>query len=89
MQSTEVGQPFHRDGWVYEEKYDGWCMVDYKDGTHFQLVSRAAKDHARQLVEAWRLDYNAVRPPAPSATCPPWSSSSALVTGHRAPILTS
>jgi ATP-dependent DNA ligase len=28
MQSTEVGQPFHRDGWVYEEKYDGCRMVD-------------------------------------------------------------
>jgi len=29
MQSTEVGQPFQRDGWIYEEKYDGWRMVDY------------------------------------------------------------
>jgi hypothetical protein len=21
--------PFHRDGYVYEEKYDGWRMVAY------------------------------------------------------------
>ncbi len=32
MQADEVRQPFHRDGWVYEEKYDGWRMVAYKDG---------------------------------------------------------
>lgn len=30
----------YRDGWIYEEKYDGWRMVAYKDGTHVQLVSR-------------------------------------------------
>ena len=27
MQATDVGQPFHHEGWVYEEKYDGWRMV--------------------------------------------------------------
>ena len=32
MYSTKVGQPFHRDGWVYEEKIDGWRMLAYKDG---------------------------------------------------------
>ena len=51
MQSTEVAQPFHRDGWVYEEKYDGWRMVAYKDGTQVRLVSRAGKDHARRFSE--------------------------------------
>ena len=20
-------KPFHRDGWVYEENYDGWRMI--------------------------------------------------------------
>ena len=33
MQADEVGRPFHREGWVYEEKYDGWRMVADKDGT--------------------------------------------------------
>jgi len=33
MQADEVARPFHRDGWIYEEKYDGWRMVAYKDGT--------------------------------------------------------
>jgi hypothetical protein len=26
MASTLVREPFHRPGWVYEEKYDGWRM---------------------------------------------------------------
>jgi ATP-dependent DNA ligase len=30
MQPTLVHRPFHREGWVYEEKYDGWRMVAYK-----------------------------------------------------------
>jgi bifunctional non-homologous end joining protein LigD len=51
MQSTEVGQPFHRDGWVYEEKYDGWRMVAYKDGTDVKLLSRAGKEHSRRFAE--------------------------------------
>jgi ATP-dependent DNA ligase len=29
---TQVREPFHRDGWVYEEKVDGWRMLAYKDG---------------------------------------------------------
>jgi ATP-dependent DNA ligase len=27
MQGDEVGRPFHREGWVYEEKYDGWRLI--------------------------------------------------------------
>ena len=56
MQADEVAHPFHREGWVYEEKYDGWRMVDYKDGTAVRLLSRAGKDHRRrfaELVAAW------------------------------------
>lgn len=51
MQADEVGRPFHRDGWVYEEKYDGWRVVAYKDGTAVRLVSRAGKDHSRRFAE--------------------------------------
>jgi bifunctional non-homologous end joining protein LigD len=49
MQPTLVSQPFHRAGWVYEEKYDGWRMVAYKDGTAARLVSRAGKEHGRRF----------------------------------------
>jgi bifunctional non-homologous end joining protein LigD len=51
MQADEVGHPFHRDGWIYEEKYDGWRMVAYKQGTALRLVSRAGKDHSRRFAE--------------------------------------
>jgi ATP-dependent DNA ligase len=27
MAPTFVRPPFHRDGWVYEEKVDGWRML--------------------------------------------------------------
>jgi hypothetical protein len=30
MHATELLKPFHRDGWVYKEKYDGWRMVAEK-----------------------------------------------------------
>jgi bifunctional non-homologous end joining protein LigD len=40
MQPTLVSTPFHREGWVYEEKYDGWRMVAYKREDRVQLISR-------------------------------------------------
>jgi bifunctional non-homologous end joining protein LigD len=54
MQPT-LGKPFHRPGWVYEEKYDGWRMLAFKDGPRVRLVSRQAVDHTdrfRELAEA-------------------------------------
>jgi hypothetical protein len=32
-----VREPFHRDGWIYEEKVDGWRMLAYKDGDRVRL----------------------------------------------------
>jgi len=29
----------HHEGWVYEEKVDGWRMVAYKDGAAVRLMS--------------------------------------------------
>jgi bifunctional non-homologous end joining protein LigD len=46
MQATQVKQPFHRDGWVYEE-IDGWWMLAYKDGRTVRLESRKGVDHTR------------------------------------------
>jgi len=51
VHADEVAGAFHRDGWVYEEKYDGWRMATYKDGTAVRLVSRAGKDHTRRFAE--------------------------------------
>ena len=55
MQADEVGRPFHRDGWVFEEKYDGWRMLAFKDAGRVRLISRAGRDHTRrfrQIVDA-------------------------------------
>ena len=47
MAPTLIPRPFHRPGWVYEEKVDRWRMVAYKDGdqvkdhTHRTLGRRA------------------------------------------------
>ncbi len=42
--ATLVARPFHHDGWIFEEKIDGWRMVAYKDGTSVKLIRRAGKD---------------------------------------------
>lgn len=44
MLATLVKEPFHRPGWVYEEKYDGFRIVAYKEGGRVTLLSRNAKD---------------------------------------------
>ena len=49
MAPTQVREPFHRDGWVYEEKVDGWRMLAYQDGQHVRLVSRNGRDHTRRF----------------------------------------
>jgi ATP-dependent DNA ligase len=49
MAPTQVREPFHRDGWVYEEKVDGWRMLAYKDGVRVRLVSRNGRDHTRRF----------------------------------------
>ena len=43
--------PFHRDGWVYEEKIDGWRMVAYKSGRRIRLISRNAVEHTGRFAE--------------------------------------
>jgi bifunctional non-homologous end joining protein LigD len=48
MQATQVKQPFQREGWVYEEKIDGWRMLAYKDGRTVRLESRNGVDHSRR-----------------------------------------
>ncbi len=44
MLATLVREPFHRPGWVYEEKYDGYRILAYKEGAAVTLLSRNAKD---------------------------------------------
>ena len=46
-----LAKPFHRPGWVYEEKYDGWRMIAYKNGRTIRLISRNAVDHTERFGE--------------------------------------
>src|SRR5262245_27561724 len=43
--------PFHREGWFYEVKIDGWRMLAYKDGCRVRLISRNAVDHTWRFRE--------------------------------------
>jgi len=49
MQPTLVPEPFHRPGWIYEEKVDGWRILAYKNGARVRLLSRNRVDHARRF----------------------------------------
>jgi bifunctional non-homologous end joining protein LigD len=49
MQPTLVSKPFHREGWIFEEKYDGWRMVAYKREDRVQLISRPGRDHTKRF----------------------------------------
>jgi len=47
MLATLIPRPFHKAGWVYEEKYDGFRILAYKEGTSVSLLSRNGKDRTQ------------------------------------------
>jgi len=49
MQPTLVARPFHHEGWIYEEKVDGWRMVAYKAAGEVRLLSRQGRDHTKRF----------------------------------------
>jgi bifunctional non-homologous end joining protein LigD len=44
MLATLIGHPFHEPGWIFEEKYDGYRILAYKEGRKVTLRSRNEKD---------------------------------------------
>ncbi|HEV8642415.1 MAG TPA: non-homologous end-joining DNA ligase [Methylomirabilota bacterium] len=51
MLATLVPEPFHRPGWVYEEKYDGVRALAYRRGRRLRLYSRNLKDITAEFPE--------------------------------------
>ena len=49
MLATLVDAPFHRPGWVYEEKYDGFRFLAYKEGRRVTLLTRNMKDRTDEF----------------------------------------
>src|SRR3984893_18144936 len=49
MLATLVREPFHHHGWIYEEKYDGYRILAYKEGTRVKLMSRNAIDRSTRF----------------------------------------
>lgn len=51
MLATLIAKPFDKPGWVYEEKYDGYRLLAYKEGDRVTLLSRNAKDKTGAFAE--------------------------------------
>jgi len=54
MLATLVDAPFHKPGWTYEEKYDGYRILAYKEGADVTLLSRNAKDRTAAFADVAR-----------------------------------
>jgi ATP-dependent DNA ligase len=62
MHATQVATPFHRPGWVYEEKVDGYRMAAMKAdrmaamkaGDATRLISRTGIQHTKRFPELVR-----------------------------------
>src|ERR1700726_1213899 len=49
MQPTLVRLPVLHEGWVFEEKVDGWRMLAYKVAGSVKLVSKNGRDHTSRF----------------------------------------
>lgn len=52
MLATLVDGPFHRPGWIWEEKYDGIRLIALKDGRRVRLLTRNDKDRTADFPAA-------------------------------------
>jgi bifunctional non-homologous end joining protein LigD len=49
MHPTLLPRSFHHEGWVYEEKIDGYRMVAIKAGQDVRLISRNGREHTKRF----------------------------------------
>ena len=54
MRPTLMREPFHREGWVYEEKYDGFRMLAYREAQRVRQISRNGRDHTERFADIAR-----------------------------------
>ena len=52
MLATLVPDPFDAPGWIYEEKYDGYRILAYKEGDRVTLLSRNGNDRTAAFAAA-------------------------------------
>jgi ATP-dependent DNA ligase len=52
--APRLAKPFHRDGWIYEEKIDGWRILAVKRGRIVRLWSHTGRDHAHRFPDVAR-----------------------------------
>ena len=52
MLATLVSEPFDAPGWIYEEKYDGYRILAYKEGERVTLLSRNGNDRTATFAAA-------------------------------------
>lgn len=52
MLATLVSEPFDTPGWIYEEKYDGYRILAYKEGERVTLLSRNGNDRTATFAAA-------------------------------------
>ncbi len=52
MLATLVPEPFDAPGWIYEEKYDGYRILAYKEGERVTLLSRNGNDRTANFAAA-------------------------------------
>jgi bifunctional non-homologous end joining protein LigD len=52
MLATLVSEPFDTPGWIYEEKYDGYRILAYKEGERVTLLSRNGNDRTAAFAAA-------------------------------------
>jgi bifunctional non-homologous end joining protein LigD len=52
MLATLVPEPFDAPGWIYEEKYDGYRVLAYKEGERVTLLSRNGNDRTATFAAA-------------------------------------